>query len=64
MARYGPKAGEMVGKMMHAFKRGTLHSGRNTVPVRSREQAIAIGLSKARAAGGKVPKQRKHARGR
>lgn len=54
----------MVGKAMHAFKRGTLHSGRNKAPVHSREQAIAVGLSKARAIGAMVPKQRKRAPGR
>jgi hypothetical protein len=43
---------------MHERKRGTLKSGRSGKPVKSRKQAIAIGLSEARKAGGKVPKKR------
>lgn len=58
MARYGKKAKEKVGKAMHERKRGTLKSGRSGKPVKSRKQAIAIGLSQARKAGGKVPKKR------
>ena len=57
MARYGKKASEKVGKAMHERKRGTLKSGRSGKPVKSRKQAIAIGLSQARKAGGKVPKK-------
>ena len=57
MARYGKKAAEKVGKAMHERKRGTLKSGRSGKPVKSRKQAIAIGLSQARKAGGKVPKK-------
>jgi hypothetical protein len=53
--RYGPKAAKKVEKAMHEMKRGTLRSGRSGKKVRSREQAIAIGLSQARRAGGKVP---------
>jgi len=53
--RYGPKAAKKVEKAMHEMKRGTLRSGRSGKNVRSREQAIAIGLSQARRAGGKVP---------
>lgn len=45
---------------MHEFKHGTLHSGSKTGPlVKSRAQAIAIGLSEERKAGGKVPKKKK-----
>jgi hypothetical protein len=57
MARYGKKASEKVEKAMHERKRGTLKSGRSGKPVKSRKQAIAIGLSQARKAGGKVPKK-------
>jgi len=58
MARYGKKASEKVEKAMHERKRGTLKSGRSGKKVTSRKQAIAIGLSEARRAGGKVPKKR------
>lgn len=54
-ARYGKKAQEKVEKAMHERKRGTLKSGRSGKKVTSRKQAIAIGLSEARKAGGKVP---------
>jgi len=43
---------------MHERKRGTLRSGRSGKKVTSRKQAIAIGLSEARRAGGKVPSPR------
>ena len=55
MARYGKKAGEKVEKAMHERKEGTLKSGRSGKKVTSKKQAIAIGLSEARAEGGKVP---------
>jgi hypothetical protein len=42
---------------MRKRKRGTLRSGRSGRKVKSRKQAIAIGLSEARAAGQKVPKK-------
>ena len=54
MAKYGPKAQEKVEKVMKERKRGTLRSGSGQ-KVKSRKQAIAIGLSEARRAGGKVP---------
>lgn len=57
MAKYGKKAGEKVHKAMHEMKEGTLRSGRSGKKVTSRKQAIAIGLSEAREAGGKVPRQ-------
>ena len=57
MARYGKKAGQKVKRAMHERKRGTLKSGSGK-KVTSRKQAIAIGLSEARKAGGKVPKKR------
>ena len=56
MARYGTKAKKKVGKAMHERKQGTLRSGSGK-KVTSRKQAIAIGLSEARRAGGKVPKK-------
>ena len=55
MARYGKKAQQKVKRAMHERKRGTLKSGRSGKKVTSRKQAIAIGLSEARRAGGKVP---------
>lgn len=56
MARkYGKKASEKVERAMHEMKRGELKSGRSGKTVKSRKQAIAIGLSEAREAGGKVP---------
>ena len=56
MAKYGKKAQDKVEKAMHERKRGTLRSGGSGKKVTSRKQAIAIGLSEARAAGGKVPR--------
>jgi hypothetical protein len=58
MAKYGKKAGKKVERAMRERKRGTLRSGRSGKKVTSRKQAIAIGLSEARRAGGKVPKRR------
>jgi hypothetical protein len=55
MARYGKKASQKVKRAMHERKRGTLRSGRSGRKVKSRKQAIAIGLSEARRSGGKVP---------
>jgi hypothetical protein len=55
--RYGRKASQKVEKAMHEMKRGQLRSGRSGQRVKSRKQAIAIGLSEARRAGGKVPKR-------
>jgi len=57
MAKYGKKASEMVERAMLERKRGTLRSGRSARKVTSRKQAIAIGLSEARRAGGKVPRR-------
>jgi Family of unknown function (DUF6496) len=59
LARYGRKARSKVKRAMHKRKRGTLKSGRSGKRVKSRKQAIAIGLSEARRAGGKVPKRRR-----
>jgi len=55
MAKYGRKAEEEVGKAMHEFKEGKLKSGKSGKKVSNPKQAIAIGLSKARKEGGKVP---------
>ena len=58
MARkYSRKASAKVGRAMKKRKSGTLKSGRSGRKVKSRKQAIAIGLSEARAAGAKVPKK-------
>ena len=59
MAKYGRKAQSKVKRAMHERKRGTLKSGRSGKRVTSRKQAIAIGLSEAREAGGKVARKRK-----
>ena len=59
MAKYGKKASQKVEKAMHERKRGTLRSGRSGKKVKSRKQAIAIGLSEARRAGGKVPRKKR-----
>jgi hypothetical protein len=58
MAKYGKKAAQKVKKAMHERKRGTLKSGRSGKKVKSRKQAIAIGLSQARRAGAKVPSKK------
>jgi hypothetical protein len=57
MAKYGKKASDKVEKAMHERKKGTLKSGSGK-KVTSKKQAIAIGLSEARKAGGKVPKKK------
>ena len=57
MAKYGKAAQKTVGSAMSRRKKGTLRSGSGQ-KVESREQAIAIGLSEARAKGGKVPRKR------
>ena len=57
MARkYSKAASKKVEKVMHERKKGTLKSGSGR-KVKSRKQAIAIGLSQARKAGAKVPKK-------
>jgi hypothetical protein len=58
MARYDKKAGKEVKKAVREKKKGTLKSGKSGKKVTSRKQAIAIGLSKARKAGAKVPKKK------
>ena len=59
MARYGKKASEKVERALHEMHRGKLRSGGSGRKVTSRRQAIAIGLSEARRAGGKVPRPRR-----
>jgi hypothetical protein len=64
MARkYGPKAQRKVKRAMHERKKGKLRSGSGK-KVTSRKQAIAIGLSEARRAGGKVPGKGRRSSGR
>jgi len=53
--KYGPKAKEEVHQAMHELKEGKLKSGKSGKKVTSRKQAVAIGLSKARKRGAKVP---------
>lgn len=55
MARYGKKAQETVEETMEEFKKGELKSGKSGKKVTNRKQAVAIGLSKARKMGAKVP---------
>ena len=57
MAKYSKKTQEKVEKVMHEFKEGKLKSSTGR-KVKSRKQAIAIGLSEARDAGEKVPKKK------
>jgi len=61
MARYSRSAGKDVKSAMHRRKKGTLKSGKGG-KVKSRKQAIAIGLSEARKKGKKVPSKRKSAK--
>lgn len=58
--KYGKAAGKSVKRAMHKEKRGTLKSGKGGKggTVTSRKQAIAIGLSEARAKGAKVPRKK------
>jgi len=56
--KYSTAASRKVGKAMHERKRGTLKSGSGR-KVKSKKQAIAIGLAQARRAGKKVPKKKK-----
>jgi uncharacterized protein DUF6496 len=59
--KYGKAASKRVKSAMHRKKRGTLKSGKGGKggKVKSRKQAIAIGLSEARKKGAKVPKKKK-----
>ena len=60
MAKYSKKAQEKIEEVMHEFKHGELKSGKGGKGgiVKSREQAIAIGISEAQEAGLKVPKEK------
>ena len=58
MAKYGKSAQKEVKKAVSKTKRGKQHSGKAKKKVKSRKQAIAIGLSKARKKGAKVPKKK------
>jgi hypothetical protein len=64
MARYGASAKKAVGSALRRKKRGTLKSGRSGRTVKSRKQAIAIGLAEARRKGGKVPARKGRSRRR
>jgi len=55
MAKYSKKAQQKVEETMHEMKEGKLKSGKSGKKVTSRDQAVAIGLSKARKEGAKVP---------
>jgi hypothetical protein len=57
--RYGKKASQKVRRAMHERKRGTLRSGRPGPSVKSRKQALAIGLAPARRSGAKVWRKKK-----
>jgi hypothetical protein len=58
MATKQKSGSRKVKRAMHKMKRGTLKSGRSGKTVKSRKQAIAIGLSEARKSGAKIPKKR------
>ena len=62
--KYGKKSQEKVKRAMHEMKRGKLKSGRSGKTVRSRKQAIAIGLSEARKSGAKVPSPKRKSGGK
>jgi hypothetical protein len=55
MAKYGKKSQESVKRALHKMKERKLKSGKSKKVVKSRKQAIAIGLSEARKKGNKVP---------
>jgi hypothetical protein len=57
--KYGPKAQRKVHRSMREMKQGKLKSGRSGKKVKSRKQAVAIGLSEARKSGAKVPRKKR-----
>jgi hypothetical protein len=57
-SKYGEKAQKTVKEAMHKYKAGELKSGKSGHQVKSRKQAIAIGLSEARKKGAKVPSKK------
>jgi hypothetical protein len=63
-SKYSNKAQEEVGKAMHEMKEGKLQSGRSGKRVKNPKQAIAIGLSKARKKGARMPNPRRQQNGR
>lgn len=59
MKKISGKAKSKVGKVLGEFKAGKLHSGSKKGPlVKSKDQALAIGLSEARKAGAKIPSKK------
>ena len=60
MAKYSKKAQDKIEEVMHEYKHGELKSGKGGKggKVKSRKQAIAIGISEARESGAKVPKKK------
>jgi hypothetical protein len=58
MPKYSKKASKEVEKAVHKQKEGTLKSGKSGNKVKSRKQAVAIGLSQARKEGAKAPKKK------
>jgi hypothetical protein len=56
--KYSKSASKDVKRAVHKSKEGTLKSGRSGKTVKSRKQAVAIGLSEARKKGKKVPKKK------
>ena len=58
MPKYGSEARKKVSKVMHEYGEGKLKSGRSGKTVKSQKQAVAIGISEARRAGGKVPSRK------
>jgi hypothetical protein len=62
MATKRKSGSRKVKRAMHEMKRGKLKSGRSGKRVKSRKQAIAIGLSEARKSGAKIPKKRQGGR--
>jgi hypothetical protein len=57
--KYSKGAAKKVGRAMKKRKAGTLKSGRSGRKVKSKKQALAIGLSEARKKGAKVPKKKR-----
>ncbi|HSX24816.1 MAG TPA: DUF6496 domain-containing protein [Candidatus Andersenbacteria bacterium] len=57
MRKYSTGTQTKMKKVMHEYKEGTLKSGKSGKKVKSRKQAVAIGLSEARKAGNKVPQK-------
>jgi len=62
MAKYGPKARSTIKKTMDEYAEGKLKSGQSGKKVTNRKQAVAIGISKARKQGAKVPAEKNSGR--